>query len=206
MGSLKAVLLDADGVFQRPPPDLAARLAEAMGLAPSLADEFILDLFRAEAQALTGAEDFFACAQLVLSNWGLSFPNDRLGRLWHQIEIDGSVLSLVTELRGRGIYCAVVSNQQAHRARCMSVDLAYGEIFDAEFYSCQVGHRKPSGAYFKAVIKSAKLDPGRTVFIDDRVENVDAARRAGLNAVLFAPTQVRNGGGALRALLAKHGL
>ena len=206
MDSLKAILFDADGVFQRPPPDLAARLALATGLAPSLADRFILDLFAAEALAETGTEDFFACAQRVLARWELSLSNHRLGELWHEIEVDKPVLALVADLRGRGIYCALASNQQSHRAHFMSEHLGYAALFDAEFYSCHLGHMKPAAAYFEAVIQALRLTPQQILFIDDRAENVEAASRVGIHAALFAPNPEKSGVGAMDAILGPYGL
>jgi 2-haloacid dehalogenase len=60
------------------------------------------------------------------------------------------------------------------------------------------GHMKPDPAIYLAAERRFGLDPGRTVFIDDRRENVAAAQARGWHGVLHEdlPATVR----ALRAL------
>jgi putative hydrolase of the HAD superfamily len=197
-----AILFDADGVIQRPPPDLAAQLATALAIDRESADEFVLDLFRAEADALTGDQDIHACVEPVLARWSVKDGLEKFSRIWHQIEVDHSILNLVTELRSSGIYCAVASNQQSRRAASMSVELAYDKMFDAEFYSCHLGVKKPDLAYFHEVIERSGRTASRTLFIDDRTSNVEAAGRVGLRVLHFAPEWSLNGGLVLRRLVA----
>ena len=141
-------MFDADGVIQRPPVDLANQLAFTLGIAAEQADAFILDLFAAEAEALTGEKDILDCAELVLRRWSIDGGLEHFDRLWHQIDVYSDVHDVVGELRAAGIYCAIASNQQARRARAMSVDLDYRQKFDAEFYSCDLRLRSepPVGA------------------------------------------------------------
>ena len=205
MNRPNAILFDADGVFQRPPSDLALRLSVAMGVAPARAGDFILDIFRAEAEALTGAKDFQADVGAVFKQWGVSAASGVFEDLWHTIEIDHSVLGVIADMRKRGVFCGLTSNQQRRRAWRMSEELGYAGLFDAEFYSCHLGHRKPSEDYFLRVLRSAHLVPARTLFIDDRLENIDAARRVGITAEQFELAEGGNNGDTIRALTDKHG-
>ncbi len=88
----------------------------------------------------------------------------------------------------------------------MSEVLGYGELFYREFYSCYLGWAKPDPAYFGDVLRLGELAPGRTLFIDDRPQNVEAARAAGLQAAQFVLGEIGSGGVALRTLLAGFGL
>jgi HAD superfamily hydrolase (TIGR01509 family) len=88
----------------------------------------------------------------------------------------------------------------------MSEQLAYREVFDREFYSCHLGHMKPSPAYFQEIVRLAGLDPARTLFIDDRIDNVEAALRAGLQAAQFVLGEIGAGADPMRRLLASYGL
>jgi putative hydrolase of the HAD superfamily len=200
--AIDAILFDADGVIQRPPPDLAAQLATAFAVDPRSADEFILDLFRAEAEALTGHHDIQACVEPVLARWSVKVGFESFSGIWHQIEVDHSALELVADLRATGIYCALASNQQSRRATAMSVELGYEQIFDAEFYSCDLGAMKPDPGYFYEVIERSGCKASRTLFIDDRAANVEAAKGVGLHVLQFAPEWSSNGGVALRRLIA----
>lgn len=53
-------------------------------------------------------------------------------------------------------------------------------FFDHAYYSHEMGLRKPEKEIYQEVIKHAGLDPARTLFIDDKAENTDAAAAHGL--------------------------
>jgi putative hydrolase of the HAD superfamily len=58
-------------------------------------------------------------------------------------------------------------------------------IFDQIFISAEMKTYKPDPDIFQIVINSLKQDPAELIFIDDFIENIDAAREAGINAVHF---------------------
>ena len=65
---------------------------------------------------------------------------------------------------------------------------------------------KPSAAFFEAILREANLDPARTLFIDDRLDNVEAARACGLVAEQFVLWKEADGAAALKRLLAGYGV
>ncbi len=201
-----AVLFDADGVIQRAPADLQSRLALVLGAAASEREACMADYFAAEAPCLTGAADFAQALAPVLAKWKTTSDLAAVLAAWQEIEVDHSVLALIASLRRGGVYCALASNQERHRAGHMSERLAYREVFDREFYSCHLGHMKPSPAYFHEIVRLADLDPARTLFIDDRIDNVEAARHAGLRAAQFVLDEIGSGARPMRRLLATYGL
>jgi len=54
------------------------------------------------------------------------------------------------------------------------------EMFDKIYYSHTVRLRKPNVEIYEYVIKDAGLVPEETIFIDDLLENIEAARETGL--------------------------
>jgi putative hydrolase of the HAD superfamily len=64
---------------------------------------------------------------------------------------------------------------------------SFEEYFDKAFYSFEMGLRKPAEAIFHQVIKELQIDPRKTVFIDDSVQNIEAAKKAGLQTILLTP-------------------
>jgi putative hydrolase of the HAD superfamily len=62
-------------------------------------------------------------------------------------------------------------------------------LFRKAYYSHLIGERKPDVEAFTHVINDSHLDPATTLFIDDTAVNIDAARKAGLQAVLLTPPQ-----------------
>jgi putative hydrolase of the HAD superfamily len=201
-----AVLFDADGVIQRAPADIHIRLTMALGATPADREACMADYFAAEAPCLTGAADFAEALRPVMAKWKVTSDPATVLAVWHEIEVDHSILEIIRALRRSGVYCALASNQQSHRASHMSEQLAYREVFDREFYSCHLGHMKPSPDYFHEIVRLARLSPAQTLFIDDRTDNVEAARQAGLQAAQFVLGEVGAGAKPMRRLLASYGL
>ena len=70
--------------------------------------------------------------------------------------------------------------------------------FDAVFPSGLIGERKPDKAVYDRLILGTGIDPRTAVFVDDKVDNVAAARTLGMYGVVFdIPDRVAT---ALRSL------
>ena len=203
---LSAVLFDADGVVQLGSDYQHLRLIAALGCAPEESEACMEAIWAAEAPALIGAAPFEAGLAPVLRTMNARCGVETVLELWREIECDAGVLALIGRLRQRGVWCALASNQERGRARHMSQALGYARAFDREFYSCDLRCTKPSAAFFEAIIRQASLDSARTLFIDDRVGNVEAARACGLRAEQFVLWSEPDGAAALERLLASRGL
>jgi len=55
-------------------------------------------------------------------------------------------------------------------------------LFEAAYYSCDVGMRKPEERIFRMVTETNGLVPSETLFIDDSPQHIEGARKTGLNA------------------------
>jgi putative hydrolase of the HAD superfamily len=58
----------------------------------------------------------------------------------------------------------------------------FDELFDKAYFSFQVKLAKPAPEIFKFVLEQHPLDPSETLFIDDTLKHVVAAREAGIFA------------------------
>lgn len=58
-------------------------------------------------------------------------------------------------------------------------------VFDEVFTSCEVGMRKPSLSFYRHVLEVTHKSPQEAIFVDDKFENVFAARSLGLHGILF---------------------
>lgn len=201
----RAVLFDADGVLQR-----NASWREDLGDAVAHVDDrrtaqLLDDLAKAEGpRTLTGEVDLDHSLTQVLDRYDeVDLPVEAVHDAWHAIEVHEDVLDGVRALRGRGLVLALTTNQNEPRAAWMRENLPYGELFDAQFYSCEVGLAKPDPAYFRLVLETLAVAPEDALFLDDTAVNVESAARLGLRAELFA----RDGGRPeLDRILGRHGL
>lgn len=62
-------------------------------------------------------------------------------------------------------------------------------LFDKDFYSNEIGYRKPSPESFQEIIRLSGINPAESLFIDDAPGNVEAAQKSGLKAFWLQPTQ-----------------
>ncbi|KAI9455353.1 HAD-like domain-containing protein [Lactarius psammicola] len=58
-------------------------------------------------------------------------------------------------------------------------------IFERVFTSAAAGMRKPDLCFFEFVLGEIKAEPSSVVFVDDKAENVLAARSLGMNGIVF---------------------
>ena len=56
----------------------------------------------------------------------------------------------------------------------------FNALFENVYFSYRLHLRKPDPAIFKLVLKENKLDPAKTLFIDDTLIHVEAARELGI--------------------------
>ena len=63
----------------------------------------------------------------------------------------------------------------------MSFSRDFYNCFDKIYFSYEMGIRKPDIEVFKLLINKHDLTPKRTLFIDDRKDNTDAAASLGMN-------------------------
>jgi glucose-1-phosphatase len=57
------------------------------------------------------------------------------------------------------------------------------DFFEKVYYSCDLGLRKPNPEIFTYVCQENSLDPSKTLFIDDSIQHVEGAKKAGIHAV-----------------------
>lgn len=55
------------------------------------------------------------------------------------------------------------------------------EVFEGGVISCDLHHNKPEPEIYAALIEKYALTPGRTLFIDDTLANVEGAMRMGIH-------------------------
>ena len=61
----------------------------------------------------------------------------------------------------------------------------FDDYFDKAYYSSDMGLRKPNANIFEYVLRENKLDAGKTLFIDDSVQNIEAAKALGIQTILL---------------------
>ena len=201
--SVTTVLWDADGVLQHLPAGWEASMRPVVGHLVDDVDGFLAEAFEAERPALAGRARWVEVLPVLLERWGLADSYDDAMQVWLTIEPVVETQDVVRALRRHGIRCCLATNQDEHRGRHMQETFGYADLFDATFYSYELGVAKPDPGYFTAVLDRLDAPADRVLFVDDNRANVEAARTVGLRAEQW---HVDDGQPALRDHLARHGL
>ena len=195
------VLFDADGVLQELPGGWRERVRPYLG---ERTEEFLELTWREEWPCLEAAIDYLPLLARHRELFGVAVPAERFFHdVWCDLRVDDTSVALVGALRARGLGVHLATNQEMHRSAYMRDALGYDRLFERSFYSYEVGHAKPSGRFFEAVLERLGAVGPEVLFIDDTHENVEAARAAGLRAECWSLSQ---GHADLLTSLRSHGL
>ncbi len=137
-----------------------------------------------------------AFAEGIVADWGLALsPADFLAEFatWPQGPFPGAE-ELVARVRAQ-LPVAFLSNMNRSQWEAHYATTALTKTFDHGFLSYELGFVKPDPQVFAAVIERLAMAPGRVLFLDDNVVNVDAGTAAG-----FVSRHVRGLDEARRAL------
>jgi putative hydrolase of the HAD superfamily len=121
----------------------------------------------------------------------------------HWTRINPEMLALSRRLRQAGIKTAILSNMEFEMLAEMRAKLPWLDEFELQVYSCEVRMAKPDHAIYLHATAELGVQPGETLFIDDKPVNVEGARQVGMKALLFdQPTRQAE----LEALLNREGI
>lgn len=112
---------------------------------------------------------------------------DRYFGNWHQTVAGAldDVVPILEELRDRSLGLYALSNFSGDLFREVSPRFDFLTWFDGLLISGDEGIAKPDPAIYELLLDRFDLTAQHTVFIDDRAENVAAARAAGLAGIHF---------------------
>lgn len=88
-------------------------------------------------------------------------------------------------LKNQGYHLYVLSNYGDYMLEKTRPQMAFLKYMDGAIFSCEVQQIKPEAEIYKTLLKRYSLKPSKTVFIDDRADNCEAARKLGIRAIQF---------------------
>ncbi len=200
--TIRAVIFDLGGVFLRtedsqPRLDLAHRY----GISREKLEELIFasDVSRQAEIGAVRSEMVWRNAQRVLriADEDLAAFKDAF---WAGDRLDDDLLAFVNALRGN-FRTVLLSNAWNDMRKTVALRFGRLDAFEMLVFSSEVGMRKPDPEIFQYVLDLLGADPEEVVFVDDFIENVQAARKLGLHAIQFKnPMQTRKDLSALLGL------
>jgi len=193
---IRCVSFDLDGVLIPSGPSFD--LFETQhGITPAHFREFFRGTYEL---AMLGQVDLFEILPATLELWKWRGTVEEFAAVWFDscAEADPAAVEIVRTLRTHGVTCYAASNQDSRRATFLDSREWLRTLFERRFYSCHLGVKKPSADYFDVIQREAALPPHAMLFVDDKSENVEGARRCGWSA------EVCTGAMDLQGIVAKY--
>jgi putative hydrolase of the HAD superfamily len=103
------------------------------------------------------------------------------------------MVPLVSQLHAAGYRTGILSNTcTTHWDYCYARYRMLSDAFDIHALSFELGEVKPNKEIYLAAAKLAGVSPNDVFFCDDLPENVEGARAAGFDAVVFTTAAALN--------------
>jgi len=133
---------------------------------------------------------------------GIQLPKDWAERysaaLKKSVGADLNMYALIDQLKEKGLRIGMLSNIDDRYTKLIR-DFGFYEPFEPCLLSCEMGLEKPDSKAYELLLKTMNLPAKEVIFIDDKSENIEAAKALGIDAILFTSEP------QLRDELAKRG-
>ncbi len=186
--SLKAVVFDYGGVLSLyQSAEDAARLALMAGIP----DDAFADTYWGYRDAYDrGDLDGVAYWRAIAEAAGRIFSSAQIKRLIDTDNLSwgverGVMVRYLEQLAATGMTTALISNMSADFRDFARDQFDWLTLFKAVTLSCNVGRVKPDAAIYLHCLAALGVAPADALFVDDRLDNVEGARRVGMRAVRF---------------------
>lgn len=125
----------------------------------------------------------------------ISLPEDWYTQLRNVIKnsITGipETIAIIKSLKEHGYQTALLSNATQEQAEIVK-QLGYYDLFDPVVLSCDIKVSKPNPEAFKILLEKLHVASSCVLFIDDKLDNVEAAKKLGFDAIQFTtPEQLK---------------
>ena len=171
--------LDSEGVLNR--------FADRCGKSAAQLSEALHDqtLMRSYDSGKISSAAFFQQAKDIL---GCEISFDKFKSIWNSLLIPNKYMFRLARHLNRQAGLLIISNTNEMHASALDSDVR--ALTDKVIYSYQAGCLKPDKEIYEKALHLAGSTPEKTLFIDDRIENIHGARSLGINAHHFRDRKI----------------
>jgi len=127
---------------------------------------------------------------LILQDVAVNLTDELLDKLriadaasWCQI--NEMTVEYILQLKAKGIRIALLSNINTGVVPYIEERFDWLKAFNERFYSCDFNLLKPSPEMYQYVMNKLNVDASECLFIDDLKDNVEGAKKVGMEAIQF---------------------
>lgn len=182
--TIKHVIFDVDGVIISGCQNASKAAIKKFGLKADLIELFFHTKWQ---NCVEGRVCIESLLSQELPSWGFKGEVKEYLDFWFTTEsqIDSKVLQLAARMREKGIKCHLGSNQERLRAKYLWENCRLNEHFDSCFFSGHMGVSKPNSSFYAKIQELLKANKHELILIDDAAENVQGAKKAGWEGILW---------------------
>jgi putative hydrolase of the HAD superfamily len=184
---LRAVIFDYGNVISRPPTE--EQISGAASLCGITVDQFLEAFWRKRREydrGIDAREYWKDFAAHVGRNFDDGLIDEMIRReidFWTVFDI--RVLNWTEDLRRAGFKTSILSNLPRTLGERLRAEKGFLDHFDQVTFSYELGVIKPEAEIYHYAIRGLGVEPAEALFLDDRAENVEGGRAAGIHAELF---------------------
>ena len=187
--ALRAVAFDYGMVLSGPPhPEAHGELRRITGLShEDFERHYWTDRLAYDRGDLTGLafwQKLAADASLPLSEGEIAELNSWDARMWSTT--NARMLAWHSKLAAKGLRTGILSNMGDSVLDNMLTQFAWIEDFDVLIWSYQHRMIKPQPEIYHLLLERLGTAPEETLFLDDKLENIEAARMLGIQGIQFS--------------------
>lgn len=192
---IKNLIFDLGGVLLDLDFDAPFRLFRKLNKNETIGDPKMLlqdPVFTGFETGRVTPEDFRSRLRHLLNNPGAT--DAELDQTWCSMlkEVPAEKVALLRELSA-DFRLFLYSNTNAIHIPWFSQrffeqhNIEWPSLFEKTFYSHEINDRKPLLSGYRKVLGLAAIDPAETLFVDDLLQNVEAAEESGLKVLHYTP-------------------
>jgi 2-haloacid dehalogenase len=189
------VLIDWD-----PHPAIAAAVGDDEAARFLASDDFDFGAWNHEQDSGRAFEESEQAAVARVPHWREHILSYRANFDRSLIGEIAATVDVLRDLHAAGVRLLALTNWSAELFPVARGRFDFLELFEDILVSGEERLAKPDPRIFELLTERSGLPPGACVFVDDKPENVEAARAAGLDGIVFVDD------GTLREQLRERGL
>jgi putative hydrolase of the HAD superfamily len=185
--TIAVLMIDVDGVIivHPDPQGWSVNLEKDLGLSrDTLQAEFFKPHFGEIVQGRAALRERLGP---VLQKIAPNLSCDQLIEYWfaNDAHLNSNLLEQLARARRRGLKLHLATVQEHERADFLWRKLGLKNHFDSIHYAANLGCAKPAAEFFAKVEERSGFAANEIFFLDDKIENVEAARRSGWRGALW---------------------
>ena len=185
--NIRTVIWDMGGVILRGSDGSASRdrLARRLGMERAVLEDIVFNSEPSRLSLLGKISEAAAWENVgnVIGLHGEALVQARK-EFFSGNQLDSDLVALIDSLRPR-YKTGLLSNAWAGTRQSLGARYSFLHVFDVSVFSDEVGMVKPDPAFFHWILERLDVLPEESVFIDDRLVNIEAARALHMAGIHF---------------------